>query len=162
MTICISIILIIVVVIIGVANYNRDKERMGALLNQKGAALIRSFEAGTRSGMMGMMGSKNLPANRLHLQILLEETADLPDIDYISIVNQSGVIIAHNDQTLVGGRFIEKDIIEALLPSENPKWRIVRIPMDKSISKYIKPFYPYLNTPVIFIREVRIILSGKF
>jgi two-component system sensor histidine kinase HydH len=77
-----SLILITVVGFLGVINYNLDKEQKGTLLKEKGAALIRSFEAGTRTGMMGKMGV----ANEIHLQILLEETAGQSDISYISIL----------------------------------------------------------------------------
>ena len=65
---------------------------MGKLLKEKGAALIRSFEAGARTGMMGNMGGA---ANRDHLQRLLEETAGQPDISYISIIDPNGIIFAH-------------------------------------------------------------------
>ena len=37
-----------------IENINRQKDKSINLLLEKGAALIRSFEAGTRTGMMGM------------------------------------------------------------------------------------------------------------
>ncbi|MCF6248512.1 MAG: hypothetical protein L3J69_14295, partial [Desulfobacula sp.] len=79
MTIVISFGLMTIVIVLGIANYNRDKSNMAMLLSDKGAALIRSFEAGTRSGMMGGI------ALDIHLQVLLEETALQPDIAYIAI-----------------------------------------------------------------------------
>ena len=88
MTIGISLVLMGVVSFLGVVNYNRDKEQMSMLLKEKGAALIRSFEAGTRTGMMGMMGKMGVFVNEIHLQILLEETAGQPDISYIGIVDR--------------------------------------------------------------------------
>ena len=104
MTIGVSLVLIAVVGFLGVVNYNRDKEQMGTLLKEKGAALIRSFEAGTRTGMMGEMG---VFANGIHLQVLLEETAGQSDISYISIVDSSGIILAHNKKSLIGEKFVE-------------------------------------------------------
>ena len=44
-----------------IENINRQREKSIQLLLEKGAALIRSFEAGTRTGMMNMhMGNFNL------------------------------------------------------------------------------------------------------
>jgi two-component system sensor histidine kinase HydH len=50
------LILVPLFVVWGHQNINMQKENMTFLLLEKGAALIRSFEAGTRTGMMGMMG----------------------------------------------------------------------------------------------------------
>ena len=41
-------ILLLVVVTLAVRNINREKEHMSRILNEKGAALIKAFEAGTR------------------------------------------------------------------------------------------------------------------
>ena len=57
-----------------IENINRQKEKSTHLLLEKGAALIRSFEAGTRTGMMGMR------RDGFQLQRLLTETAKQPDI----------------------------------------------------------------------------------
>ena len=66
------------------------------LLVEKGAALIRSFEAGTRTGMSGnFMGS-------FHLQRLLSETAMQPDIAYLLVTDAEGTIVAHNHPDYVG------------------------------------------------------------
>jgi two-component system sensor histidine kinase HydH len=59
---------------------HKQKENTTLLLIEKGAALIRSFEAGARTGMMGMMG---MHAGAFQLQKLLMETAQQPDIVYL-------------------------------------------------------------------------------
>jgi two-component system sensor histidine kinase HydH len=141
MTIGISLVLITVVGFLGVVNYNRDKEQMGQLLKEKGAALIRSFEAGTRTGMMGMMGKMGVFANEIHLQVLLEETAGQSDISYISIVDSSGLILAHNKKSLIGKNFVTSDILEILSPSNLPQWRIVG--QEKGI-KYFEVYKTFL------------------
>lgn len=48
-----SVILAFVVVGLAVMNYNRERQYMGKILSEKGASLIRAFEAGARTGMMG-------------------------------------------------------------------------------------------------------------
>ncbi len=60
------------------------------LLVEKGDALIRSLEAGARTGMHAM-------PNRFQIQQLIEETAVQPDIAYIYLANLKGHIIAHSD-----------------------------------------------------------------
>ncbi|MBA3010950.1 MAG: PAS domain-containing protein [Proteobacteria bacterium] len=141
MTIGTSLVLMGVVAFLGVVNYNRDKEQMGTLLQDKGAALIRSFEAGARTGIMGMMG---VFANEIHLQILLEETAVQPDISYISIVDNTGTILAHNAKNLVGKIFLSADILKQLSPSQVPKWRIVE---HKTGIKYFEVYKTFLPVP---------------
>ena len=79
-----------------IANINRQKDKSIQLLLEKGAALIRSFEAGTRTGMMGMH------RGRFQLQRLLTETAQQPDIVYLFVADINGTIRAHNDLEKVG------------------------------------------------------------
>ncbi|MCP3951445.1 MAG: PAS domain-containing protein [Desulfobacterales bacterium] len=70
---------------------NRQKAASRRQLLAKGAALIRSFEAGTRAGMMMRQWE-----NR-HLQRLLMETARQPDITYLMVTDSSGRIRAHSN-----------------------------------------------------------------
>ena len=72
-------VLLPIVVFITVENINRQKEKSIHLLLEKGAALIRSFEAGTRTGMMGMQWGG------FQLQQLLSETAQQPDIIHLLV-----------------------------------------------------------------------------
>ena len=81
-----------------IENINRQKEKSIQLLLEKGAALIRSFEAGTRFGMMGMH------RGGFQLQRLLTETAQQPDIVYLFVADINGKILAHNDLEKVGNR----------------------------------------------------------
>jgi two-component system, NtrC family, sensor histidine kinase HydH len=79
-----------------IENINRQKENSIRLLKEKGAALIRSFEAGTRTGMMGMHWQN------FKLQKLLTETAQQPDIVYLIVTDDMGTILAHNDPSRIG------------------------------------------------------------
>jgi len=78
------IILVPIFVYWGHENINKQKKNTTLLLMEKGAALIRSFEAGTRTGMMGMMG---IHGDRFQLQKLLMETAQQTDIDYLLVTD---------------------------------------------------------------------------
>ncbi len=64
-------------------NINRQREQTTRLLVEKGAALIRSFEAGARTGLGMRWGG-------FQLQKLLMETAQQPDIDYLIVTDVQG------------------------------------------------------------------------
>jgi two-component system sensor histidine kinase HydH len=89
------LILLITVVVLAMQNYNREKQYMSRILSEKGAALIKAVEAGARTGMMGMMWGGR------QVQTLLEETALLPDVLYLTIVNKKGVVLASSDKRLI-------------------------------------------------------------
>ncbi|MDZ7666163.1 MAG: ATP-binding protein [Desulfotignum sp.] len=63
----------------------------------KAISLIRTFEAGTRTGMMTMHWGMR------RIQALLQETAIQPDVVHIMIVSEDGTILAHSDPDRVGG-----------------------------------------------------------
>ncbi|MFZ5563276.1 MAG: ATP-binding protein [Thermodesulfobacteriota bacterium] len=77
-------------------NIQTHDQRVIENLRGRGAALIRSFEAGARTGVMVMMwgGEK--------VQRLLMETALQEDIAYILITDDKGRILAHSEPEKVG------------------------------------------------------------
>ncbi|MGD9322342.1 MAG: hypothetical protein PVH99_20385, partial [Desulfobacteraceae bacterium] len=93
------IVLVPIFVFITLQNIAREKEFTTELLLEKGAALIRAFEAGTRTGMMGMMG---MHRGGFQLQKLLTETAQQADIVYLIVIDTDGNILAHNDSAQLG------------------------------------------------------------
>ncbi len=132
-----SVILAIVVIGLAVMNYNRERQYMGKILSEKGASLIRAFEAGARTGMMGAFGT--LP----RLDTLIKETADQPDILYIAIVDSKGEILAHNDSDMVGRAFINQGDLGVLEAIKEVKWRTIG---DDSLSAFevYKLFLPVI------------------
>lgn len=132
-----SIILAAIVIGLAFMNYNRERQYMIKFLNEKGAALIRAFEAGARTGMMGGFGT--LP----RLETLIKETAGQPDIIYIAIVDSKGEIVAHSDPEKVGLIFLDRNAMAALEADKEVKWRNVT---DISISAFevYKLFLPVL------------------
>ncbi len=135
----ISVVLVGVVVTQAAMNYNREKKYMGQILSEKGAALIRSFEAGTITGMMCRMGSE------AHLQTLLEETAAQEDISYIIIADQSGTVLAHNQKDKIGAPFTPPLSKADAQPSDYPQWRTVKGQGSKDYFEVYKTFLPTLK-----------------
>jgi len=77
----------------------RQEEHIRDSLLARGISLIRTFEAGTRTGMLAMgWGFKRI-------QSMLVETAVQPDIAYIMITDDQGRIMAHSDEARVGQMF---------------------------------------------------------
>lgn len=148
-----SIILAIVVIGLAVMNYNRERQYMATFLSEKGSSLIRAFEAGARTGMMGAFGT--LP----RLETLIQETAKQPDILYITIVDQGGEIIAHNDKEKIGGSFLERNGMKNLEAGKEVKWRNVDRKSTAAFEVY-KLFLPLLSQNP-YHPEMRMMKPGR-
>ncbi|MDQ1330413.1 MAG: two-component system, NtrC family, sensor histidine kinase HydH, partial [Thermodesulfobacteriota bacterium] len=115
---------------------NRNSIQNTRLLLEKGAALIRSFEAGTRTGMSGnFMGS-------FHLQRLLSETAMQPDIAYILVTDAEGTIVAHNHPDHVGKTYESGLDLKEISGAKEVQWRVVSLPDDIKIFEVYRNFAP--------------------
>lgn len=136
-----SLILVVAVGILAGINYNRQKKGMQLLLSEKGAALIKSFEAGTRTGMMGRFGSES------RLQTLLTETASQEDILYIALVDMHGRILAHNDPASIGSQFAVESTMQSLAATSQTGWRIVSREGEPASFEVYKKFLPLLAAP---------------
>ncbi len=72
------------------------KTHMNSRLLARGSALIRTFEAGTRTGMLTMnWGSRRI-------QAMLLETSCQPGISHIIITSENGTILAHSNAKKLG------------------------------------------------------------
>jgi two-component system sensor histidine kinase HydH len=100
------------------SHFQRQKQQTIELMVEKGATLIRSFEAGLRSPM----GMKN---ETFRLQKLLMETAQQPDIDYIIVTDHEGNIVADSDPEQVGDKYGLDLDIPSLTLSREIRWRQV-------------------------------------
>ncbi len=121
---------------IAVSSIQREEKYMSQLLLEKGAALIRSFEAGTRAGMMHMGWGKS------QIQNLLEETAHLQDIIYLALTDDEGIIIAHNDPTKIGSRLPDWPIPPEALNARTIQHRIVKLGDGQSAYEVYRVFTP--------------------
>lgn len=88
-------ILIPLFTLMTIQSINAQRELTTQLLFEKGDALIRSFEAGARTGLGMQWGS-------FEIQKLLIDTAQQPGVDYLIITDLKGTIIADSDPSMVG------------------------------------------------------------
>ena len=119
-----------------IENINRQKKKTIQLLLEKGAALIRSFEAGTRTGMMGMQ------RGGFQLQRLLTETARQPDIVYLFVADSSGEILAHNDLDKVGTDLEDNLDPAGIVQTDRIHWRQVTGPEGERVFEVFRKFTP--------------------
>lgn len=136
-------ILLTIVVVLAIQNINREKHYMSRILSEKGAALIRAFEAGTRTGMMGMQWGEN------QVQSLLEETARQPGILYLTVTDNTGLILAHSDRAQIGHRFRDELLLKTLNPGPREQWRVTDSPSGQRSFEVYRYFRPWRNARVM-------------
>ena len=129
-------VLLPIVVFITVENINRQKEKSTHLLLEKGAALIRSFEAGTRTGMMGRQWGG------FQLQQLLSETAQQPDIVHLLVADQTGKTIAHSNPDQIGSIHGAKLDLKKISGSKALQWRRITQPDGKNVFEVYRKLIP--------------------
>jgi len=119
-----------------VDSINRQKENTISLLKEKGAALIRSFEAGARTGMMGMRWGG------AQVQRLLSETAQQEDIVYILVANAGGKILADSNPANIGEPYGESLDLPLISKSHNLHWREVYTGEGQKVFEVFRQFVP--------------------
>ena len=129
-------VLLPMVVFITVENINRQKEKSIRLLLEKGAALIRSFEAGTRTGMMGRQWGG------FQLQQLLSETAQQPDIVHLMVTDDTGKAIAHSNPDQIGATHGSELVLKNIAQDKSLQWRRIVQPDGKNVFEVYRKFIP--------------------
>ncbi|MCF8086101.1 MAG: PAS domain S-box protein [Desulfohalobiaceae bacterium] len=116
---------------------SREQAVTSRILAEKGTALIRSFEAGTRTGLRGGLGS------RTRLQTLIEETAAQSDISFIAVTDSRGRILSHSKKSRSGQRFLSQEMLKELDPGPETKRRLLNLPEYGEVFVVYSTFSPY-------------------
>ena len=117
-------------------NISKEREYVVRLLTEKGSALIRSMEAGARTGMMGMRGGG------FRIQRLISETAQTPDIVYLMVTDASGNILAHSDEEEIGKTHGTELDLQRISRSEKVQWRQITKQVGASTFEVFRRFSP--------------------
>ncbi|MGZ6249509.1 MAG: ATP-binding protein [Syntrophales bacterium] len=128
-------IMVPVFVALTLQSINKQKEYTTQLLVEKGAALIRSFEAGARTGI-GMRWSS------FQLQKLLIETAQQPDIDHLIVTDVEGTIVADSDPSMIGETYGTDLDLTRLAALRKVEWRQVPNPEGADTFEVYRQFAP--------------------
>ena len=132
-----ALILLPMLAFVTYEDINRQNAASRRHLLAKGAALIRSFEAGTRTGMMmRQWGSR-------HLQRLLMETASQPDIAYLLVTDTTGKIVAHSNPDMIAGHHGGELDLQQVVTAQTEIFRIIGEDADvKRIFEVYRKFTP--------------------
>jgi two-component system sensor histidine kinase HydH len=133
------IILLPIFVLWTIDNIHRQKDSTTLLQLEKGATLIRSLEAGARTGMIGMMSPRG---TGFKLQRLIAETAKLPDIKYIMVVDSDGIITAHSDSARIGQIYGDYPDVKNTAFSTELQWRQVNDSSGGYVFEVFRRFSP--------------------
>ncbi len=131
-----------------IENINRQKAQTERLLEETGAALIRSFEAGTRTGMAGFWRD-------FQLQRLLVETAQQPDVVYLIVTDVNGTIIASSSPEQIGNRYGKGIDLSFIAVSAENFRRILTTDEGKKVFEIYRRFVP-MRPPSIMHKGRRI------
>ena len=112
------VILVPIFIFMTQQSLNRQRAYTTKLLVEKSDALIRSFEAGARTGI-------GLKWGHFQLQKLLMETAQQPDIDYLIVTDTHGTILADSDPSLIGEKYGTDLDLRSVSRSKQLQWRQV-------------------------------------
>jgi len=134
-----TVILMVVVIVLSVQNTNREKRSMNNILRAKGAALIRAVEAGARTGMMGMRWGGE------QIQRLLEETGRLPDVMYMAVVDENGIVVAHSDPSKINKPFRPGRKLIHLGPDLHENWELVDLGDNRKVFEVHRRFSPLMG-----------------
>lgn len=116
---------------------DRQKEFFTQRLLEKGASLIRTFEAGTRAGMFTMQWGEK------RIQTMIRETSIQPDVKYLMITTNKGEILAHSNAAMVGLVFEPMPDIEKTNSDSGLIFhRLREQPDGKTIFEVVKRFTP--------------------
>jgi two-component system sensor histidine kinase HydH len=89
-------ILLVIVILFTLRNINAQNERMKEFTYRQGVSVIRTLEAGSRTGIMdGDWGIEDL-------QKLIEQVARDSEVEWVGLIRDDGKIMAHNDPLKVG------------------------------------------------------------
>ncbi len=133
-------ILLVIVVLFTLRNINAQNERMEELTNRQGLSVIRTLEAGTRTGYMeGGWGIEDL-------QTLIEQAAKDPDVEWVGLIRSDGVIVAHSEPAKIGLRLLmgkEMNRVKNVIRTGEPLSLKAELPNGRSIFEIWKPFTPF-------------------
>ncbi len=137
------VILVPIFVFMAMDTINRQKEQTTHLMVEKGAAIIRSFEAGIRTGM-GMRWEG------FQLQKLLMETAEHTDIDYLIVTDSDGTIVADSEPLRIGTVYETGLDLKNVVAAKKLFWRQITNSQGADTFEVYRSFLPASRRPPPF------------
>lgn len=135
--IIIGAVLVLAPIFLLMTRQSLDRQQAYAtrLLVDRGDALIRSFEAGARTGI-------GLKWGRFQLQKLLMETAQQPGIDHLVVTDEKGIILADSDPSQLGEIYGSDLDLTRISASDQLHWRRTPNPGGADTFEIYRQFSP--------------------
>jgi len=132
-------VIAVIFAMMAMAQFQRQEKKAVEIFVEKGATLIRSFEA----GMSDAADEKNRIFN---MQKLLIAIAQQPDIDYIIVTDNEGSIIADSDPSMISQKYgLDLDTAQ-IAQSRETKWRQTANPQGADTFEVYRGLFPlYLD-----------------
>lgn len=115
--------------------FQQRKDQAVTLFVEKGATLIRSFEAGLTDRL-------DRAEDMFYLQKLLMETAQQPDIDYMVVTDSEGQILADSDPSMLGRPYGLDLDMKKIAGSMEIRWRQTANPEGAGTFEVYRGFSP--------------------
>lgn len=132
--------LLVIVVLFTLRTINAQNARMEEFTARQGISVIRTLEAGTRTGFMeGDWGVE-------HLQMLIEQAAKDPEVEWVGLINSDGLILAHSEPAKIGLRLLmgkEMNTVQTVIRTGEPLSYKVGLPDGRQIFEIWKTFTPF-------------------
>lgn len=131
--------LLVIVVLFTLRNINAQNERMEEFAARQGVSVIRSLEAGTRTGFMQSDWGLE------QLQLLIEQAAKDPDVEWAGLINANRIIVAHSEPAKIGLRLLmgeEMNLVKAVIRTGEPLSFKRQLPDGRAIFEIWMPFTP--------------------
>ncbi len=133
-------VLAVIAAMMAMTQFERQKAKAVEIFVEKGATLIRSFEAGLRD-------VADEKVRVFNIQKLLMATAQQPDIDYLIVTDTQGNIVADSDPSMLGQRYgLDLDIAR-IAQSREIRWRQSANPEGAGTFEVYRGLFPlYLES----------------
>ncbi len=133
-------IVLVIVVFWTLRNITALNDRMEEFAARQGVSVIRTVEAGTRTGYLeGDWGIQNV-------QMLIEQAAKDPDVAWVGLIKSDGIIVSHSEPAKVGLRLLmgkELDTVRTVIRTGEPLSFKRELPDGRIIFEIWKPFIPF-------------------
>ncbi len=148
--------LLVIVILFTLRNIRAQNERMEEFTSRQGVAVIRTLEAGTRTGYME--GDRGIE----YLQTLIEQAAKDPDVEWAGLISDDFIIRAHSEPAKIGLKLLnekEMNTVRTVIRTGEPYFSLSELPGGRTIFQIWKPFTPFpdqLAENALIARHTRI------
>lgn len=134
-------LLAVIIAVLAANNIRREKDFMISSLFQKGQVITRFVAAGLRVSAaeqrLGMMLRIRPTSELTRTQQLIEQASDEPEIHYITVVDEKGLILAHSNPEMIGTLLVRD--FETMIEEPPPEGKPKQIERSHIVTRSIEP-----------------------